>query len=230
MVSVVSPYLLAAGAAWEAGPGAGAWIIDRLGPFGPSVGHAVPLGYEAYAVVPIPTADAPNDPGSVPVIESLLDVLAGFTGDQPVHFGMWEGWPHWYDTGTDPRAGVAVGVFWSEEDDPPTQEDIDRLRAEGRERAAAERVEMPDADPLELPHRRYYLWTGPLRSATAFRHEPYSPPSLIWPEDRSWFAGVPIYTSEIAVAGSAALIDPVIAEARLGARRATPDDVLAGED
>jgi hypothetical protein len=228
--TVVSPHLLAVGAAWDDGPGAGAWIEDRLGPFGPSVGHAVPLGYEAYAVVRIPPDDEHTNDGSVPTIEATLDVLDPFTGDQPVHFGMWDGWSIWYDTGTDPRAGLAVGVYWSEEDDPPTHAELDRARAEGRELFAAERVECPDADPLVLPHRRYYLWTGPLRAATAFRHEPHSPPSLFWPDDRSWFVGIPIYTNEIAVAGTAAMIDGLLAAPPLNAHRATPDDVLDIDD
>jgi hypothetical protein len=79
---------------------------------------------------------------------------------------------------------------------------------------------------LDLPARRYDLWTGPLRSATAFRHQPQDPPSLIWPQDRSW----PIYANEIAVAGPRALVDAVLADRRLGARPATPDDVLDIDD
>jgi hypothetical protein len=133
----------------------------------------------------------------------IADMLGSFTGDQPVHSGMWEGWGWWYDT---------------------------RELAAARERLAAEGVERPDVEPLDLPHRRYHLWTGPLASATAFGHEPESVPSLIWPEDRSWFAGVPIYTNEIAFAGTTAIVDAVVADPRLDARRATPDYVLAGED
>lgn len=233
MVTVVSPHLLSVDATWDDGPDAGDWIADRLGPFGPSIGHAVPHGYEAYAVVPIPPDDDPgNDHGYLPTIEALLDVLGAFTGEQPVHFGMWEGWPLWYDTGTDPRMapGMAIGVYWAKTDDPPTQEDIDRVRAEAREQLATKRVERPDAEPLDVPHRRYYLWTGPLRSATAFRHEPNAPPSLIWPEDRSWFVGAPIYTNEIAVAGSTVLVNAIIADPRLSAHRATVDDVLDIDD
>jgi|tagenome__1003787_1003787.scaffolds.fasta_scaffold20749442_2 hypothetical protein len=230
MVTVVSPHLLAVDAAWDDGPDAGAWIGDRLGPFGLGVGSAVPLGYEAYAVVPIPPDDAQTDAGSVPTIEAMLAVLDGFAGDQPVHFGMWNGWSFWYDTGTDPRAGIAIGVYWSEDDEPPTREEIERARAEGRELVAPTRVECPDAEPLDLPYRRYYLWTGPLRSATAFGHEPHNPPSLIWPEDRSWFIGMPIYTNEIAFAGTTAAVEAIMAVPRLSARRASPDDVLDIDD
>jgi hypothetical protein len=230
VVTVVAPHLLAVGAAWDDGPGAGAWIADRLGPFGASVGHAVPLGYEAYAVVPISSLHA--DRGSLPVIEALLEALGSLTSHQPVHFGMWEGWGWWYDTGGDPRtaAGMYVGIAWPEDDVRPAQEEIDRALAEAREELTAQRVESPDVEPLDLPHRRYYLWTGALRSAMAFRHEPHNPPSLIWPEDRSWFVGAPIYTNEIAVAGTTAVVDAVVDDPRLNARRATPDDVLDIDD
>jgi len=95
---------------------------------------------------------------------------------------------------------------------------------------AAERVEPHDVEPLELPDRRYYLWTGPLQSATAFRQHPHDPPSLIWPKDRSWFVGAPIYTNEIAVAGTTVVVDAVVADPRLNAHRGTPETVLDGDD
>jgi hypothetical protein len=233
VVNVLSPHLVAVDATWDDGPHAGRWIADGLGPFGPSVSHAVPLGYPAYAVVPIPPDDDLQPDGRwLAAVERLLDVLGRFTGDQPVHFGMWEGWGWWYETGADPRTapGMAVGVSWPEGDDRPTQDEIDRGLADGREELAAERVERPDVEPLALPYRRYYLWTGPLRSATAFGRQPHDLPSLIWPQDRSWFVGAPIYTNEIAVAGTTSVIDAVVAEPRLNAHRATPDDVLDSDD
>jgi hypothetical protein len=68
-----------------------------------------------------------------------------------------------------------------------------------------------------------------LRSVLALRHQGFAPPSLIWPRDRSWFAGAPIYTDEFAVAGPDALVDAVVADERLNARRATPGDILRGD-
>jgi hypothetical protein len=174
------------GVIWDDGPDAGRWIADRLAPFGPTVGHAVPIGYQAYAVAP------------VSAIEDLLDVLGSFTGDQAVHCAMWDGWGWWYDG--EPPDGYPAGA------------------------------RRPDAEPLELPHRDYYLWTGPLAPVVAFCRESTTPPSLMWPEDRSWFAGAPIYTNEIAVAGTTAMIDAVLTDRRLTARRATPDDVLDIDD
>lgn len=227
-----SPHLAAAGAAWDDGPEAGLWIADRLAPFGDSVGHAVPLGYAAYAVAPLwPDEHASADRGCLPVVEAVLDVLEPFTGDQPVHCGMWDGWGCWYSRGEDPRTapGMAAGVYWAEGDEP-AQNEIDRALAVTRERLALDRVQRPDVAPLRLPERAYHLWTGPLRSVTAFRRQQQDPPSLIWPENRSWFVGAPIYTNEIAIAGTADVVDAVLADARLNARRASPDDTLDTDD
>ncbi len=233
MITVVSPHLVAVGAAWDDGPDAGRWIRDRLGPFGPSVGHAVPLCYPAYAAVPIPADDDPaGGRGPLGIVEALLDVLGRFTADQPVHSGMWEGWGWWYDTGCDPRTapGMSVSISSPEGVTRPAQDVNAQTLADARERLVAARVERPDVELLDLPARRYYLWTGPLRSAMAFRHQSQHPPSLIWPEDRSWFVGIPIYAREIAVAATSVVISAVLADQRLGARPATPDDVLVIDD
>jgi hypothetical protein len=88
----------------------------------------------------------------------------------------------------------------------------------------------PDAERLDLTERKYYLWTGPLASAMAFRHEPQNRPSLIWPEDRSWFVGSPEYTCDIAVAGTSSIITAPLADSRLDARRASTQHVLDIDD
>jgi hypothetical protein len=74
------------------------------------------------------------------------------------------------------------------------------------------------------------VWTGPLRSAGAFRARLHSPPSLSWPRDRSWFVGIPIHTFEIAVAGSLPIIEAIVGEPKLDARRVTTDYELEGDD
>lgn len=249
------PRLTAAGASWDDGPDAGLWIVDRLAEFGASVGHAVPLGYEAYAVVRLTRSHGDGADGgdenqaALTNLDALLDVLAPFTGDQPVHVGLWDGWGYLYGPGEDPR--LAPGMGYAIAVPPPrllrgpnrkgplrllgpVARLIRRQRVNaglsGRDWMAAQRVQRPDAEPLELPHRRYHLWTGPLRSATALRQWPDTPPSLIWPEDRSWFVGVPIYSNEAAVAGTTALVDAVLRDPRLNARRAKPDDLLDIDD
>jgi hypothetical protein len=235
-----SKHLMAAGAVWDDGPRAGSWIADRLWPFGPTVGNAVPLGYPVYAVVPLPSEDAPGaELGWPPIVDVLVTVLERFTGEQPVHCGMWDGWSWFMPPGRDPGAGIYIRPrsepveTFDAETYQYTREQLDRieyLRAAARERFEAEGARHPCVEPLRLPHRNYYLWTGPLRSVTAFRHEPHNPPSLVWPEDRSWFVGAPIYTNELAIAGPSALVDTLLANTQLNAYRASPNDALDIDD
>jgi hypothetical protein len=228
-VTVVSRHLAAAGAVWVDGPAAGNWIAHRLGPFGPTVGHAVPLGYPAYAVVPIPWDGHAEDTNEAMVtLQALLDRLKPYTAEQPIHSAIWDGFPIWHPTGTDPRDHVHLVPFWAE-GERPSDEQLARERVLVTERAAADLVEEPETRALELPNRRYRVWSGPLRSPLALRHQGH-PPSLIWPQDRSWFLGAPIYTNEFALGGSEEFINATIATDRLDARRATPDDVLHGDD
>lgn len=199
--------------AWDETPEVGGWIAERLAPFGPTVGHAVPLGYEAYVVV------------AVERFGELIGALGRFTGDQPVHCGMWDGFGWWRT----PGARSEIGLYW-EEGYEPTPEDIESALARGRAWAAAREIPRPAVELLRLPHRDYYLWTGPLDTALAFEGVDADPPSLVWPDDRSWFLGVPIYTNEVAVGGSSGLAASLLAEAALGARVVQVDDVLDGDD
>jgi hypothetical protein len=159
----------------------------------------------------------------------VLSRLDAVTGDQSVYTAMWDGWGWWYQTGTTPRPG-GVGVFWDEEGPEPSRDEIERARADARDEVARDMVEYPDVAPLDLPNRRYYVWTGPLLSATAFHARLHDPPSLIWPRDRSWFVGIPIYTFEIVIAGSSSMVDAVLDDSKLDARRVGSDYELEGDD
>lgn len=223
-----------AGARWDDDASAGAWIAPRLAEFGQGVGHAVPLGYEAYAVVPLdPDAEPQTVPDGWDVLARVLDVLAPVTGDQPVHAGVWEGFGYLYDHGADPRTAPGMGVavlVRGDDGEEPDPAEVARVRAEAEARMAARRVERPAAAPLDLPHRAYHLWTGPLRAPLALAAAHSDPPSLLWPDDRAWFVGAPIYTRELAVGASAAVVDALLADPALHARRAAPDDVLDIDD
>lgn len=97
---------------------------------------------------------------------------------------------------------------------------------------ARRRIARPDVPPLTLPARNYFLWSGPLSSAAALRHTG-DIPSLIWPEDRSWFIGAPIYTSEIALGADERIIRTLLNAPQLrslGARVAVRSEVLQGDD
>lgn len=216
-------HLTAAGACWDSGSAAGQWIAPLLDEFGATLGHAVPLGYEAYAVVPIPWPD--DQPRQdYPTLEVLLDELSSRTGEQVVHAAIWEGWGWMYDRDDGPRTAAGMGVLVFPHDEAALQR--------AQEAMARRRVARPAAAPLELPGRRYYLWSGPLSAATALKDAGGDIPTLIWPEDRSWFIGAPIYTSEIALGSDEETIRSVLDDHKiraLHARRATRSDVLDGD-
>jgi hypothetical protein len=240
----MSDALTAAGAAWDDDPSAGEWILPLWGEFGPAVDAIVPPVYAAYAVVPFPVdGDDGGDrdvdlDGAHDHLDAVLDVLAPRTGDQPVHVGLWEGWGYLYDHGADPATAPGMAIYVSH-DDPrwwrwgrqarADRAELRRARAAAGAELAGLRVERPAASPLDCPHRARYLWTGPLRAATALRRH-HDLPSLIWPDDRSWFVGIPEYTRELALGGSADLVAAVLADSRLGARPAQPSTVLDIDD
>ncbi|AEG45448.1 hypothetical protein [Isoptericola variabilis] len=234
----MSDALARAGATWDADPAAGAWIRPLLGEFGPTVAATVPRGYAAHAVVAIED-DEPYDPSeAMTALDPLLDVLDGATGDQPVHCALWEGWGWLYDHGVDPRRAPGMAAFVLSDERVAWWDVAGRLRARAarasaqaraEDRLAAQRVERPASRTLEHPHRSYHLWTGPLRAVTALRHWP-DPPSLVWPDDRSWFLSIPEYSREAVVAGTPELVDAVLRDPRLRARPAAPETVLDIDD
>lgn len=216
--------LTAAGASWDLGPAAGAWIGPLLDEFGATLGHAVPAGYEAYAVVPIPWGDELPERQDYPVLEVLIAQLAPVTGTQVVHTALWEGWGWLHDRDQDPRTAPGSAAFVISHDEAALRH--------AQEAMARNRVARPHAAPLMLPARNYFLWSGPISSVAALRHNG-DIPSLIWPEDRSWFIGAPEYTTEIAIGADERILRTVLDAPALrarGARRAERDELLQVDD
>jgi hypothetical protein len=214
-------HLTAAGASWDPGPAAGEWIAPLLDEFGATLGHAVPSGYDAYVVVPIPADDDLPGRPEYRTLEALIEVIAPFVGEQTVHVALWEGWGWLYGRDEDPRTAPGFTVFVVGPQDPETIE-------QARVAMARDRVARPDVAPLALPGRNYFLWSGPLSSVAALRHTG-DIPSLIWPEDRSWFIGAPIYTREIALGASERMARAVREAPSLRARAAGRHEVLEGD-
>lgn len=218
-------HLTAAAASWEDGGRAGDWIGLGLGELGPTLGHAVPDGFERYAVIPIPSGDEVPGRQDYRVLGALVDQLAPFTGGQVVHTALWEGWGWLYDRHENPRTAPGSSVFLV---GPHSRKDL----RWAQKRMARDRVARSNAAPLRLPHRNYLVWAGPLSSSLALRHTG-DIPSLIWPDDRSWFIGAPIYTCEIAIGANdhiiRALLDAPTMQA-LGAHPAERDEILLIDD
>ncbi|PQM74880.1 hypothetical protein C5Y44_04125 [Corynebacterium sp. J010B-136] len=223
MVSIMDmeKYLSAAGADWDSGPEAGEWIGPLLDGFSDLLGHAVPAGYEQYAIIPIPRSKEDPEQQDIFALKALIEELRKFTGEQTVHTALWEGWGWLYAHGLDPRTApgaagyVAGGAAAGDSQGVPDW-------------FAVTRVERPNVRPLQLPNRNYYLWSGPLDSALALGHHDNFP-SLIWPDDRSWFVGIPIYSAEMALGADARIIEAILSSPsmrKLGARRAGRDEAL----
>ncbi|MFI2102842.1 hypothetical protein ACH436_06085 [Isoptericola sp. NPDC019693] len=220
------------GARWDDDPSAGEWILPLLGEFGPTLGHAVPQAYAAYAVVPLPRdAEGDLDLDAVPArLDALLEVLDPWTGESPLRGTLWEGWPNLYAPGGGvASSGVAVMLAWDPDEPEPSAQELAEARREAEQELLDRLVARPLADRLRLPHREYHVWTGTSRTVTGLL-DAVELPSHVWPEHRRWFLGLPIYTAEVALGGPADLVGAVLADARLEARAATPSTVLDIDD
>ena len=214
----------------------GDWIAPRLGPFGGWVGSVAPRGYAAYARVLHPvesgetaaltpwdrtcatsgatphalmqwsavagSSDGTPDAGNLDArsLRALCLLLITRTPAQECFFALWEG-HGWVDC----RGST-----------PP--------------RPSGYPVEILDRPRLELPHRSYLLFSGPLTESPLFV-DPHGvgpqSPNLFWPADRSWFVATEIDFDSTIVAGSVELVAAVLAEPGLEAWPVGPGDSLA---
>ena len=89
------------------------------------------------------------------------------------------------------------------------------------------------AATLDLPNRRYYLFTGSLDDATRFGHwvtrDWFLPrsPNLFWPDDQRWCIASEIDFDSTLVAGPAELIADIVHSEDLEAWPVTSRDSLA---
>lgn len=244
----------------EPDPAVGAWIRGRLGPFGATVGGLVPRGFPAYArilhrasgddgalrrwadvatshgttVHPLAqfwrlvrwsggpwtvqgewrTADGLLDAEQ---LAALLDLLARVTvggADADVVAALWEGYG-WLQGGS-AVAHVALGPDGASIEHPPP----------------AFPPEVMAAPRLDLPHRAYLLFRGPLAAVLPFVTTGElglwgQTPNLLWPADRSWCVATEIDLDSTVVGGSRALVDGLLAHPDLEAFEVHEDDSLA---
>ncbi|EFQ83776.1 hypothetical protein HMPREF0063_11439 [Aeromicrobium marinum DSM 15272] len=173
-----------------------------------------PPGLEAYARVPTVLGLSDTE-----VMADVLAVLARHTGtpDQ-AWFGLWDGWGDLYggrqleqsfDFSSD------LGRIFS----PPRPQD-----------RPAFAPDVLDGPRVDVGHRSYLLFSGPLSAAGDWGARPVAPgwprrsisvPNLAWPEDRAWFVASDVDADWIGVGGPASAVDAVLAVHRLQARRAT---------
>lgn len=77
---------------------------------------------------------------------------------------------------------------------------------------------------VELPNRNYLLYSGEVSGALALVASEHQTPNLWWPADRCWCVATEIDLPWTYVGGSAELIGAILADPRLEAMPAEPED------
>ncbi|MER5437054.1 hypothetical protein [Streptomyces sp. NPDC002790] len=206
---------------------AAAWVREALPDFAAGmIGSLLPAGYERYVRVLHPSgcdedddADTDDGPGEGtlpgPLAAPLASVLKGCTATpDDCCFGVWEGCGY-FDDGT-VTAVLTSGTGISS----------------WRVRPA---VDIADAPRLELPHRGYAVFQGPVDSVTALAMVVAGEvgegaevanalvPDLWWPADRSWFVHGDTDLTATWIACSATAAEQVLAHQALDAVVMPPD-------
>jgi hypothetical protein len=188
-----------------------AWSGIPLEPHTPFEAISIP---EVEPTGPRPWSSQGPDEGSMfpPDLDALVEDLGPFTATpESCWFCLWEGY------GWDHGGGISV---YAKEGEPAVSERI----------APAVAQEALDGPRVELPHRSYHLFRGPLgdihQVPSGGIWEEQSP-NLWWPTDRAWIVVTELDFPWTYVGGSAALIERIVADARLESMRVDPFSPLA---
>ncbi|MBF6229251.1 hypothetical protein IU470_29690 [Nocardia abscessus] len=202
------------------------WFTERRDPW-TQLCSMGPSGFARYARLfhPADPSDDPSDTDTLQdragdldsaALKQLSGILAGHTETpDDCYFGLWDGFGDIY-------GGSSVIVAFSVE--------------ESTDLAAAPTVapafppEVIDGPRLRIPARDYLLFRGPLSEAGQWGAADLLPgwsrqinsPNLIWPADRAWFVATEIDLPWTGIAGTAALIEELRADASLDVEEIEP--------
>jgi len=183
-----------------------AWIGPRLHPFNSyNAGSIIPTGFDAYARL-----DHEHE-GVLPetVAQALVTVLQAQASTlDPLWLAIWNGYGYLY-AGV-PQMTITATRFVSESDEPGQPPIVWR-------HPPARRKGTP---LLRLPGRDYLLYRGSFAQVPGWMQGP----NLWWPVDRAWCVASEIDLPWTFVAGSASLIEAVLADRDLTARRTSLDE------
>jgi hypothetical protein len=149
----------------------------------------------------------------VPDAEVLAGILRDWTATpEDCWFGVWDGYG-WESTRLLFSVASAETGQPSETDAPPRPDPVPGPVREGPR--------------VQLPHRSYLLYQGPAEAALALPALDGTfgqSPNLWWPDDRAWCVASEIDLPWTYVGGSRGLIDAILADHRIEALPAAPDD------
>ncbi len=239
---------------WSAQTGQAAWLARRLVAAGTNVvTSVVPSGFAAYARLLHPVA-AVERPGATPVRWRDIARWSGLPleGESEFHAVALPPVPvatppPWRGQG--PRRGsleeadllVLLEILRSETSTPGhcwfcLWEGYDLagvpLSSDGADRVVADPIpEVARRMPrVELPHRSYLLYSGPLEDALLVPPPPSPSQSanLFWPEDRAWCVASEIDLAWTYVGGSPALVRALADAVAPEALEVAPDAPVVG--
>jgi hypothetical protein len=192
------------------GHDAGEWLRRSMVTFSADVGSFLPDHFEAYARIDHHDPDGRWE-GSLPkpLVPPLIEHLgAATTTRADCFFAVWEG----FGIGMT-SVKFEPGVSWLER----------KLTLRRLSRVPAWKKKAPT---LELPARRYHVFSGPIEgAATDFSgstiETAWQSANMWWPADHAWCVATEIDFAWTYVGASRDCIDRILADARLGANERT---------
>ena len=169
-----------------------AWVRGACRGADFTVGSLVPNGYSSVLRVQAPASGEQFWSSYRDLFATIVSVGTRHTSSvDRAWFAIWEG--HGFDTST-------RHIAWTGPVDDATSEWLEheraRMRQENDRRNAAIRSELGSVPRFAMPHRTYYLVTGPASAATELRNpasiEGWQRPDLFWPDDRAWFVATDV--------------------------------------
>ena len=190
------------------------WLATALAGHGRSgeVGAVVPAGYPAYVEVVLSDEEA---------FWRVRDLLATrTTADAPCWFAIWEGWPLPLTWQSSPTFATPEGDLYLLAGRFADAEVVAvELVCAGMEQG----TQVTHSPPLSPEMRA-------LAARTMRADRVHLPPSLWWPDDRSWVLGRQVDSDALLLAGSEDLAGDVLATPGLDGRRTDPDEPFRVEE
>jgi hypothetical protein len=191
-----------------------------------------PAGFDAYArlrLLPDPVRpgqsenDVPAEDWRTDQLPRLFESLAtGTTTPADCYFCVWDGSARAAVTDDD-AAYVCVDN---------SEDQIDRTAARpGLAPTSGASHSVPQAPKVEVPHRAYWLFRGPLAEIGTWDTAELWPgqcrldaaqPAFVWPADHAWCAGLDVDPHWVGIGGATLLINQLIADPLLDVVSADP--------